>query len=223
MRSLLLRDWKLYRFTLILPFSFCVLWALLFYVIQAFDKRPATFDLAIVPLSSAAVMASLRIHGLHLLEVANGTLTDLTALPRSRATLVWLRLVEALLLSFALLVVILLEGYLILRGVTGSSLGLLPSQLGPTSLKFGWILFFALLLPMPFVLRWGSRGFTGLILGIVVGLSMTSYLPKGKWSDLLFTAWTWLTGHPAPQAFALVLLSALAIAISIKIIQSQDL
>jgi|GEM_PF-7083253 len=87
MRELLLRDWRLYRATLILPLSFCVLWAFLPYLLLANEKEALPFSPAFVSLAAAAVMASLRVHGIHLLEVANGTLPDLAALPRSRGIL----------------------------------------------------------------------------------------------------------------------------------------
>ncbi len=227
MRELLARDWRLYRFTLILPFSFCVLWAFLPYMFLANETITPTTPLFLralleaVPftaLAATAAMAGLRVQGLHLLEISNGTLQDLVALPVSRTRLVQLRLLEGGLLTVLLLLAILLEGALILR-IGGSANHILPAHPLWALLALGWILFVFLLLPLPFNLRWGQRGLLWLGLGLLTALVSSTLLPRG----MVVRAMNRLPGSLSTQAALLLALGGLAYLTSLWALQRREL
>jgi len=223
MRELLLRDWKLYRFTLILPFGFCLLWAFLMSMVIAYLRFPSTPSgramenlLSVLTLAAAPVMAGLRVQGLHLLEISNGTLQDLAALPVPRRSFLWLRLLEGILLTLCLFVPILATAGWMLH-ILGSSHHLLPTQPLNALAAFGWILLAFLLLPLPFNFRWGLRGLLWLGLGLLAALTLGTSLPA-------FSHWI-LKRFPGTfpgQAALLLLLGGSACGLSMLALQRRE-
>lgn len=220
MPSLLLRDWKLYRLTLILPLGFCLLWAFIPYMILSHETRPIAFPVAFVALAPAPLMAALRVLGLHLMELKHGTLSDLFALPVTRTQIVILRVVEGLLLTALLLAAVLVEGAII-RSVSNASNPLLPADLFGTFLGLGWLLVATLLLPLPILLRWGSTGMVVSVIGGLVILESARFLPKEALSSSLAAL------RPMPleswsQVPLLLFVAALLMGVSVRVLQRLE-
>lgn len=212
MHSLLLlarRDLRLHPDLLLVPLGGVVLGGLI-----GLRHGPAGWAFSMFLIALSPLLA----HAAHLREEANGTLLDLRSLPVSALQIVLLRVFQS-------------AGVLLL-GVLVACLMALPVESAKNLLgalkEVSWSLAYMLLLlgvaPLPLTLRFGKKGWIGLILtggALSCGLFSLSLLPQraGKVFLQVLEALThgaqWLGNHAVAHAsllaLAFLLLGALAI------------
>ena len=216
MRDLLRRDLKLHKVAFVLPAVVALLGGL-----AAFwtGEPPIVF----LVLSLGVVL--LQPHALHLREEHHGTLRELRILPVTPRQIVGLRVVEGLLVALG---VALLHGMLalVLQGPgVFQGLGQLVSP------GWLWMLLMVLLVPLPVTLRWGGRGWMGLILGTFAlggGLTMLGQFEGAlPFRTALFRALLWTmdytTAHPWQHTLALLALMAACLPLSEAALRRRSL
>lgn len=218
MLSLIKRDWKLYKHSLWLPGIFCVLWAFLPFI-MIFSTDPSKAGdlqmLTLIAYFASGLMASLRVLGFILIEESYGTLGDYLALPISRFKLVNVRIFEFVILTVFFILVSVVEGVIMLS-MTGHLKLLIPSKLGTYLLGMGWIWTLSFIIPLPFVLKWGKRGFLYFASAFLICLMALS---MGWFKNLTFIF------HPQPiwvNNLQLSFLLALGYLGSLKAYESRE-
>lgn len=216
MRDLLRRDLKLHKAAFWLPAVVALLGGL-----AAFwtGEPPIVF----LVLSLGVVL--LLPHALHLREELHGTLRELHALPVTPRQIVGLRVVEGLLgaLGVALLhgmLALVLQGPDVFQG--------LEHLASPGWL---WMLLMVLLVPLPVTLRWGSRGWMGLLLGAFAlggGLTLLGQIEGTlPFRTALFRSLLWTmeytTVHPWQHTLALLALMTACLPLSEATLRQRSL
>ena len=225
MYRLLERDLRLHGLLLVTPLLLTT--ALAYYLGKADPGDRALLA------GLAAFVAGLLPLSFHLRESSEGTLGALVALPVSRAQIVRLRYLEALLLPVAAILLLCLEGlaFQALQTRAMPSLAGFPEALMGHPVGLAWIFFWCCAYPLPAVLGWGAKGL-GVVLAVPgVLLSSLPLLVVGrKDADLALRILGWLaerwhafTAHCGLELLLAVVLIALSHLLSLKAFAARDL
>ncbi len=162
---------------------------------------------------------------LHLREQHQGTLGDVIALPASRASLVTLRYVEALLFALAMLIIGHLGSWFALSATAHT---FVPMAFMDRSgaLVIGLLMLICFAYPMPFTLRWDGKGLAAAFILLMTGfVGLGMLLPTSRAAAMagaMNRFFLHLMTHPGQMALGFLTAFILSYRLALIAIEARD-